>query len=160
MIFVVCGTQKFPLNRLLIALDELVESGKIQEEIIAQIGNSDYHPKHYQWVDFYEGVEFEEKIKECSILFTHSGVGTILTGKEYKKPVLVFPRSQKHGEHVDDHQWQIARMFAKRQYILICEDEKDIERKLDACRSFDFQELVQGENIMVEIVREYLGKNL
>ena len=47
MIFVVVGTQKFQLNRLLKVFDTLLEEEKIDQEVFAQIGNSDYIPKNY-----------------------------------------------------------------------------------------------------------------
>ena len=42
MIFITLGSQKFQFNRLLKAVDDLVESKIINEEIFAQIGYSDY----------------------------------------------------------------------------------------------------------------------
>lgn len=42
MIFVTIGTQKFPFDRLLKKIDELIESGFIKEKVIAQVGNSAY----------------------------------------------------------------------------------------------------------------------
>ena len=46
MIFVVCGTQKFALNRLLKAVDELVATGIIRVEVFVHKGYSNYHV-HY-----------------------------------------------------------------------------------------------------------------
>ena len=86
MIFVVLGTQKFPLNRLLKEIDDLVGSGKITEPVFAQIGWSDYIPQNFAFERFLEKSSFEEKIAECSMLITHSGVGTIVTGMRYGKP--------------------------------------------------------------------------
>lgn len=40
MIFIVLGTQKFQLNRLLQKMDEYIEQGLLQDEVYAQIGNS------------------------------------------------------------------------------------------------------------------------
>lgn len=84
MIFVVCGTQKFPLNRLLRAIDKLVAKGKIQEEVFIQKGYSDYHLKHCRSVDFLDVMSFDDQIKRCSLLITHGGIGTILAGKNLK----------------------------------------------------------------------------
>ena len=64
MIFVVLGTQKFQLNRLLKTLDQYVEEGKLQEEILAQIGYSDYLPKRYQYVDFLDKDDFDKTIEK------------------------------------------------------------------------------------------------
>lgn len=156
MILMVCGTQKFPLDRMLMEMDRLIETGAVTEEVFAQIGYSTCEPKHYQWERFVEGEEFEKKIKNCDLLLTHSGVGTILTGKECGKPVLVYPRSAKYGEHVDDHQWQIAREFRKRDYVLICEDAPQMAQRIEECRHFPFRQLSIGENVQTGVIRDFL----
>lgn len=156
MIFMVCGTQKFPLNRMLEQMDYLLKAGVVTQEVFAQTGYSDYEPKHYRWSRFLDGEEFEEKIKNCTLLLTHSGVGTILTGKEYGKPVLVYPRSGKYGEHVDDHQWQIAREFREREYVLVCEDVSEMGEKIRLCETFAFRELHPTHNVQVNVIRDFL----
>ena len=52
MIFVTTGSQKFQFNRLLQKIDLLIEEGMIREEVFAQIGVSDYQPKHYEYCRF------------------------------------------------------------------------------------------------------------
>ena len=156
MILMVFGTQKFPLDRMLAEMDRLVEAGVITETVFAQIGHSTYQPRHYGWARFVAGEEFEEKIKNCDILLTHSGVGTILTGKELQKPVLVYPRSAKYGEHVDDHQWQIAREFRKRDYVLICEEAEQMLQRIEESKAFPFRPLTLGENVQIGVIRNFL----
>lgn len=78
MILVTVGSQKFPFNRLLEKIDELVENGTIKEEVFAQIGTSDYIPKNYQYVDFIDQEEFNKKIEEANIVITHAGTGVIV----------------------------------------------------------------------------------
>ena len=46
MIFVTLGSQKFQFNRLLIEIDRLIEEKYITDKVFAQIGYSDYKPKH------------------------------------------------------------------------------------------------------------------
>lgn len=156
MILMVCGTQKFQLDRMLEEMDRLIETGAVTEEVFAQIGYSTYEPKHFQWERFVAGEEFEKKIKNCDLLLTHSGVGTILTGKELGKPVLVYPRSARYGEHVDDHQWQIAREFQRRDYVLICEETSQMAQRIEECRHFSFQRLHIGENVQTGVIRNFL----
>lgn len=129
MIFVTVGTQKFQLNRLL----ELLDREKIEEEIYAQIGYSTYKPKNYKYKKFLNQEEFEKCIKEASLVLTHAGVGSILTAMNYDKPILVFPRLKKYGEHVDDHQLQIAETFMEKNYIkMYSEKESLIEQIKDS----------------------------
>ncbi|WP_182434315.1 glycosyltransferase [Clostridium sp. AM49-4BH] len=66
---------------------------------------------------------YEEYIKNCDILVSHSGVGTIMTGLKYRRKIIVVPRLSKYGEHIDDHQTQIAQSFSKLNYVLMYSDE-------------------------------------
>ena len=88
MIFVALGTQKFQFNRLLQMIDQLLVDGKITEPVFAQIGNSDYAPQNFQYASFLDKREFEEKIEECDVLITHSGVATIIAGLKNEKKVM------------------------------------------------------------------------
>lgn len=92
MIFVAVGTQKFQMNRLLEEIDNCIEGRDITEKVFAQIGNSTYHPKNYEYSTFLCKEDFEERVKECNLLITHSGVATIITGLKFDKPVIVVPR--------------------------------------------------------------------
>lgn len=103
MIFVAVGTRKFQLNRLLSEIDTLVEKGLIKDKVFAQTGYSDYMPINYEYIDFMPKAEFDDFIRNCDLLITHGGVGIILTALKNEKPIIVFSRLYKYGEHIDDH---------------------------------------------------------
>lgn len=154
MIFVTLGTQKFQLNRLLIQLDELCKKGEIEEEVYAQIGHSDYLPKHYAYTDFLNRDEFEEKVRGCSLVITHSGVGSIITAMQDGKPVIVFPRLSKYKEHVDDHQCEIAEAFSKKNYVLLCGENDDLAEMITKAESHRFDRYVSSTGKVIEIVKD------
>lgn len=156
MIYVAVGTQKFQFNRLLIQMDRLIAEGKIHSEVFAQTGHSDYRPKHYKYKDFLNKDEYEKYIKNCEILVTHSGVSTIVTALKYSKPVIVFPRLAKYGEHVDDHQVQIATSFGEKNLILVCGEKDDLGLMLEKARNYVFEKYVSQRSIAVETIRNYL----
>lgn len=126
MVFVVLGTQPFQMNRLLIMVDELIEHGKLKENVFAQIGSSNYVPKYFQYKRFLSQSEFDTKMSECRVLLTHCGVGTIISGLKKNKPIIVVPRLAKYREHVDDHQMEIAKTFEEKDYVLEYIDGKDL----------------------------------
>lgn len=158
MIFVVLGTQKFQCNRLLRLIDELVGNGTIKEEVFAQKGHSDYLPQNYTAIDFLQKEEFESKIEECSLLITHSGVGTILAGINHCKPVIVFPRLKKYKEHVDDHQLDIANAFQKKSLVLMCGEDDDMAKLIELSRVTKFEKYVSHRDNMIGIINNYLDK--
>ena len=158
MIFVVLGTQKFQLNRLLQKLDEYVEQGLLTDEIYAQIGNSTYKPRHYAYKDFMDKKEFDATIAKADLVIAHSGVGTIITAIHAKKPVVVFPRLAKYKEHVDDHQLDIARAFEMKKYVLCCYENDDLLEKINKCKNFQFDEYVSQQKQIIGIIRDFLDE--
>ncbi len=157
MIFVTLGTQKFQMNRLVKAVDELAKSGKVEEEFFIQSGASTYKPKHCKYVDFMDADEYAKKISECSILITHAGVGTIITGTHSGKRIIVVPRQSKYGEHVDDHQGEIAGAFSSKGCVLNCEDVDNLLDTIEKARTYDFKPYeIKGGNIE-DIILKFMG---
>ena len=159
MIFITLGTQKFQLNRLLQLIDEYVEQGLIEEEIIAQVGHSNYKPKHFKYYPFFDKEEFDDYIQKARIVITHSGVGSIITALNHKKPIIVYPRLKKYNEHVDNHQLDIARAFAKKGYILCCDENNQLINLIEKCSYIDFAEYVSQREQIVNMIDIFLNEN-
>ena len=92
MIFVTTGSQKFQFNRLLQKIDRLIEEGIVGEEVFAQIGESDYQPRHYEYCRFLDRESFAEKMRECRMVITHGGTGVIIGAVKQRKKVIAVPR--------------------------------------------------------------------
>lgn len=43
------------------------------------------------------------------MLITHGGAGTMVNAVKRGKRVIVVPRLARYGEHVDDHQLELAK---------------------------------------------------
>lgn len=158
MIFVALGTQKFQFNRLLQMIDQLLDEGKINDSVFAQIGNSDYKPVNFRYVSFLEKNEFEKKIKECDLLITHSGVATIIAGLKNEKKVIVVPRLSKYGEHVDDHQIQIAQSFSDLNYVMMYTEGDDLEVLIKEVRHHEFKKYLSQRQQMIKTIKEFLNQ--
>lgn len=117
MIFVTVGSQKFQFNRLLKEMDELIETGKIKDDVFAQIGVSDYKPKNYKYKEFITQEEFNDYLNKADIIITHAGTGVIVNSVKKGKKVIGVPRLAKYGEHVDDHQIQLIDEFKEMNFI-------------------------------------------
>lgn len=158
MIFVILGTQKFQLNRLLTLLDQYIEEEKIQEEVFAQIGYSTYEPKHYSYVRFLDKKDYDQKIMESDIIISHAGVGSILNAKAAKKPIVIFPRLSKYKEHVDDHQLEVAKEFVQKKYVLCCYEHDDLYEILVKSKLEKLEIYQPQENLMIELIQNFFNK--
>lgn len=157
MIFLAVGTQKFQMNRILKKMDELIMTKEIIEPVFAQTGNSDYLPQNFEHYSFLTKQEFEQKVNECDILVTHGGVSTIMTGINYNKRIVVVPRLAKFGEHVDNHQLEIAQSFLENNFVLVCGEEDDLGKIIRESRLHAFASYTSQRMQMIETIREFLG---
>lgn len=117
MIFITLGSQKFQFNRLLKAVDDLIENGIIQDEVFAQTWYSDYQPQRYKYSQFLDRNKFEEIEEKAEVMITHGGTGAIIGAVKKGKKVIAVPRLVKYGEHVDNHQMQIIKQFSEMNLI-------------------------------------------
>lgn len=160
MIFITLGSQKFQFNRLLKKIDELVEQGKLEDKIFAQIGYSDYKPIHYEYNEFLGRDEFAEKMSECSSVITHGGTGAIIGAVKKGKKVIAIPRLAEYGEHVDDHQVQLLKQFDEMDIICSCYEMDDLESKLEEIKNKEFRSYTSNTQTIIDDIEEFLGNSL
>lgn len=156
MIFVTTGSQKFQFNRLLVKLDELVSNGVICEEVYAQIGASDYEPRHYAYTAFMDREAFAEKMRECDIVITHGGTGVIISAVKQGKRVIAVPRLARYGEHVDDHQVQLLKQFDGMNLICACYELGKLEQYIRDIRQMHFEPYVSNTDTIIRDIEAYL----
>lgn len=135
MIFLTVGTQ-FPFDRLVKAIDELMERGGFDEDIVAQIGNSMYQPKRFRAVASMRKDIFDKHMHDASRIISHAGMGTITMALDASKPMLVVPRRRKFGEVVNDHQVAIAKNFEQLGHLLVAYEVEEIPEKLERLKTF------------------------
>jgi len=157
LIFITLGSQKFQFNRLLIEIDRLVEEKKINEEVFAQIGYSDYKPKNYKYKEFLDRDEFAEIMSRCNKVITHGGTGAIVGAVKRGKKVIAVPRLAKYGEHVDDHQLQIIEQFTEMNFILGVKEVDEIENKLMNLDEECFKDYVSNTENIIKSIENYLS---
>lgn len=156
MTFVTLGTQDFPFNRLLELIDRLVAQGVLRGEVFAQTGYSDYVPKHYSCADFLDPQEYDRYIEQADLVIAHAGVGTIMSCLSKHKKLIVVPRTKTHGEHVDDHQFEIAGEFARKSFLLAAEDYDALKSAVLAIPTAALREYEKGVNAIEEKLDRFL----
>jgi len=154
MIFVILGTQKFQMNRLTKIVDGLAPG--LGEPVVAQIGQSDYEPENIRFHRFLGKAEFDGLIAGADLIITQGGVGAVMTALKCRKPVIIVPRLAKYGEHVDDHQREIAQAFVKKGFVLCCDDGDDLGALIARAKGARFPEYVSSTDNINRIINEYL----
>jgi UDP-N-acetylglucosamine--N-acetylmuramyl-(pentapeptide) pyrophosphoryl-undecaprenol N-acetylglucosamine transferase len=106
----------------------LIEILPADADVLWQTGDTDVSPFGIAGHHAIPERELSQAISEADVLVAHAGVGTALAALEVGKCPLLVPRRFAHGEHVDDHQTQIAAELGSRGLALSVEaDELTIE---------------------------------
>ena len=156
MIFITLGSQKFQFNRLLKAMDQLVEQGKIIEEVFAQTGYSDYKPKNYAFKPFLDRDEFAKITERADIVVTHGGTGAIIGAVKKGKKVIAVPRLAKYGEHVDDHQLQLVGQFQELNLIYECDDCQQLGEAITNIKDMKFNVYISNTGTIIDRIEKSL----
>lgn len=155
-IFITLGSQKFQFNRLLRAVDELCEQKIITSNIFAQIGYSDYLPKHYCYNKFLDRDQFNNEIEKADIVITHGGTGAIIGAVKRGKKVIAVPRLEKYGEHVDDHQLQLIEQFNELNLICSCRNTNELANAIDIVRCTKYASYKSNTNKIIDSIDEFI----
>lgn len=158
MIFVSLGSQQFQFDRLLVELDRLKEENKIDEEIVAQIGFSDFDTKNFKVIKFLDIDEYKSYMKQCDFLITHAGTGAIVSALKNNKKIIACPRLKKYGEHVDDHQREIAKKYEEQGLLVCCDDMKLLDRTIQNIGSIKFNRFVSNNDKFIEGLTEIVNR--
>ena len=134
MIFVCVRSRDYQFNRLLKALDELVAEGKIDHEIVAQTGLSEYEPKHYTWYRYLDQDVFKDYQQKADLIISHGGTGALVGALKLGKQVIAVPRLARYGEHIDDHQTQVCGALTAEGYLRQVLDMKELGAVIEQCR--------------------------
>ena len=128
MILITVGTEKFPFNRLMKWVEQLIAKDYIssQEEIIVQYGSCTYIPHGTKAYTLLPEAKFEALLSQARLIIAHCGEGTIDTLAKINVPYILVPRSYEWGEHVDDHQIELADALAE-QGIAIAKNINDLK---------------------------------
>ena len=108
---VTLGTIGYSFRRL---VERLIAITPTEVEVMWQTGATDVTGLPIDGLATVPSTELEAAIAGADVVVSHAGVGSaIATLERGRCPVLV-PRERDHGEHIDDHQRQIARELSAR----------------------------------------------
>ena len=155
MIFVTVGTHTQGFERLIKAIDDLAGMGKFKEPFVMQIGNTKYEPKNCKWFRFESFEKILELNKTATTVITHAGAGCIITAMRFKTPIIVVPRYKKFGEHVNDHQCDLAAALDKSGKAVALYNIDELEGALERVKKLRQEE---QSSKLAERLKKYLDE--
>ena len=118
MIFITVGTQPNGFLRCLKEVEKLIDIYNIDEEIVAQIGHTNFETTKFKTIPFISENEFKEYIKNASVIITHAGSGAIFNSIKAGKKVIAMARLHDFNEMADNHQTELVKKLSENGYII------------------------------------------
>ena len=155
MIFVTVGAQ-MPFDRLVGWVDDWAV-GRERDDVVAQIGPSEYAPRRLRVIPFMTPPEFRARLEEADVVVAHAGMGSILNALELGKPILVVPRHGDAGETRNDHQIATASRLEAEGLVRVADTPEEFERALDALENATVEARIgrEAQPALIERLREY-----
>jgi len=122
-------------------IERLISEKKIKEKVIVQLGYTKQKVKGAENFHFIEFSKMRRLIKNCSVMITHAGTGSITDALDYGKIPVVVPRRKTSDldEHSDDHQVQITKIMEKERKIIAVYDIKNLYPAIQKARKMKFK---------------------
>lgn len=159
MIVISVGASEYPFDRLIKIVDEICEEGIVNgNEIIAQIGNSNYKPKNFKSFPLIGRDEFQEYVDKAEIIITHAGTGCVVPPLKQGKKVIIFPRLAKYNEHLDDHQLELSNVFVKAGYVLCANNKEELINSIEKCSDFTPKKFESNKKNFNQLIINYIEK--
>ncbi|AOS96484.1 hypothetical protein AUP74_01019 [Microbulbifer aggregans] len=151
LILLTTGTRA-PFDRFVRIVDDW--AGKnANARIVGQIGRGRYRPRHIEAKPFLDSSEYRALARDCTLILSHAGMGSVLSALEYGKPLLMMPRDQQLGECISDHQFGTARRMACLPGIYIAHNAAELIRRLDTHHSLIAPEKPQKNTRQLELAQ-------
>jgi UDP-N-acetylglucosamine transferase subunit ALG13 len=152
LILLSLGTHHQPFDRAVDLLEPLARDHG--EKLIIQHGATPARPSvpNVTWVEFMGFEKIAEIMNEADSVVCHAGVGTIMSALKRGHTPVVIPRLASFGEHVDDHQLDIAMRLAERGLVRCVTTQTDLTPLLCPRAIDPDRQMGRGSNQLRELV--------
>ena len=153
-IFLTVGTHHEGFNRMLKIVDAWAANNR-NVKFFALVGNSSYEPKNFRGKKFCNYKEYVSELRKADIVVSHAGSGSIIDSLSLKKPLVLIPRLEKLGEHVNNHQYETAESL-ERKGLAIVADESNFAEKMELAKKFK-PKMESEKRKTIQILEKFLS---
>ncbi len=102
-------------------LEHLIPVLPSDADVLWQTGSTDCGGLGIESRPRVAATELQDAMRHADVVVAHAGTGVALAALEAGKCPVLVPRRASEGEHVDDHQSEIAHELALRGLAIVCE---------------------------------------
>lgn len=110
-VLVTLGTIPFPFTRLVRSVNRITPPGC---EVRWQFGATMPDGTASEGQSYMSASTMAEEMRHADAVIAHAGIGSAMACLDAGKVPILIPREKRYGEHVDDHQREIAEVLSDR----------------------------------------------
>ena len=158
MIFVTVGNAKQPFSRLIRAVADLRVGGDLPDlPVLVQSGHTPPVPAPgLQYEAFLPLDRFTGVVREADVVISHAGAGTLIHLFQAGRVPIVMARRASEGEHVDDHQVELANALAEEGRVLVVGGRSELLTAFHRVRAAGTRGTRPAGSRMLDLVRSDL----
>lgn len=161
-ILITTGTAKeYDFSRLLRIIDELCDSRVLLgSDLVVQSCGNGYIPQNFEVHSMFSREEFEKHLQAADYIISHAGTGSVTTAIKAEKKVILFPRLEEYGEHIDNHQLEICKAFEEKGYVLVAKDKEELIACIKKIGTFQPKKFQSNTLSFAKIIENLLEINV
>jgi UDP-N-acetylglucosamine transferase subunit ALG13 len=134
VILALLGTHPAPMHALVVALDQLIATGAISEDVVVQAATTGAVARGARQIGVIPYQDLQSLIRSASVVISHAGPATLADVRQAGKVPVVVPRRPERGEHVDDHQVRYAARLAGTPGYVVVGDLSELGAAIERAR--------------------------
>jgi beta-1,4-N-acetylglucosaminyltransferase len=129
-------------------MDSLVKEGKVESDVIAQIGAGRYIPKNIEYVRF--APSLDEYYNKADIIISNCGAGTIMENVTKGRKLIVIQNPDITG----GHEWELVTKMEKGNHLIWCKDIDNMAESIELAQTKQFEIFKPKQLILSELISE------
>lgn len=156
MILLLLGTNPYPFNRLLYAVDKWADSN--DQQVIAQTGHTPTDGVKIECHDFVDYTKIVEWIEQAEFVICQGGFGSIKDCIKHEKLIIAVPRMQDYGE-CQDSQIELVDILSDEGYFIPLYDVDKLEEAVFHLKEFapEQKKKTAIPELVADLVEQYTG---
>ncbi|CUR55110.1 putative Glycosyltransferase 28 domain [metagenome] len=136
------GSERYPFGRAVSAVLAVLPPAAVTWQTGSTVHALPDGSLLRQWVP---ADELRAAFAAADVVVCHGGVGSVLAALGVGKVPVVLTRTATHGEHIDDHQVEIAEMLARRGLVVLADPDTLSSEHLRAAAALSVTRVVPGD---------------
>src|SRR5262249_38057785 len=100
---------------------------------------------------------FNKPLRRRTVIVSHAGVGTMIDAISANVPIIVWPRLRQYGEHINDHQLELAQAMSEQGRATLVNNRDELFAALQLTKLPLPVSAAQSRATLVQTVRESLS---